>query len=392
MKKRVGIFLIICLLLITGCSTKKEKLVLATEASFPPFEYYENGKIVGVDIDIAKEIANALDMELEIKDVYFDSIINEVKTQKSDLGAAGISYTEERANEVDFSINYTESKQVVIVRNDSFITNPKDLFSERIAVQLGSVGDSYVTNNLPYATVVREKKFLAAIEDLKDYKVDCVVMDEVPAKELIGSNMTILEDALVTDYYGIIVKKGNSELLSKINEVIRNLKENGKIEEFILVHTGLKDKEELEPVSNIEIINKFYYSVIYDARYKYILEGLGNTLLIAIGAVILGIIIGTFLAIIRNIYDSRRKLKILNLLAKTYITVIRGTPVILQLMIIYYVIFKTTNVNIVLIGILAFGINSGAYVAEIIRAGINSVPIGQKEAGYALGLHYGQVM
>ena len=76
MKKRVGIFLIICLLLITGCSTKKEKLVLATEASFPPFEYYENGKIVGVDIDIAKEIANALDMELEIKDVYFDSIIS----------------------------------------------------------------------------------------------------------------------------------------------------------------------------------------------------------------------------------------------------------------------------------------------------------------------------
>ena len=154
---------------------------------------------------------------------------------------------------------------------------------------------------------------------------------------------------------------------------------------------NLKEKE-VEEISNIAIINKFYYSVIYDGRYKFILEGLGNTLLIAIGAVVLGVIIGTLIALIRNIYDSRNKLKVLNFLAKTYTTVIRGTPSILQLMIIYYVIFKSTNVNIVIVGILAFGINSGAYVAEIIRAGINSVPKGQKEAGYALGLHYGQVM
>ena len=391
MKKKIIVFLILCLFLITGCNTKKEKLVLATEASFPPFEYYNDNRITGVDIDIAKEIARAMDMEIEIKDVYFDSIINEVKTDKSDIGAAGISYTEERAKEVDFSIDYMESKQIVIVKNDSYLTDPKMITNERIAVQLGTVADDYVTNNLPNVTIVREKKFLAAIQDLQDNKVDCVVMDEVPAKELIKDGMRILDEALVVDHYGMIVRKGNKDLLNKVNEVITMLKESGKIDELMLIHTGLKEKEN-EEISSIPLINKFYYSVIYDARYKFILEGLGNTLLIAIGAVILGVLIGTSIAIIRNIHDSKNKLKILNWIAKTYTTVIRGTPAILQLMIIYYVIFKSASINIVLVGILAFGINSGAYVAEIIRAGINSVPNGQKEAGFALGLHYGQVM
>ena len=392
MKRRVVYLLIICLLLITGCNTKKEKLVLATEAGFPPYEYYDDGRIVGIDIEIANEIARSLDMDLEIKDVYFDSIISEIKTEKSDIGIAGISYTAERAKEVDFSDNYMESRQIIIVRSDSYITGPNDLTNERIAVQLGSVADSYISENLPNITLVREKKFLAAIEDLKDYKVDCVVMDEIPAKELIADNMKILPEALVTDYYGIIVKKGNTELLEKVNEVIKVLKESGKIDEFMLIHTGLKEKQGDINISNIDIVNKFYYSVIYDGRYKFILEGLKNTLLIALGAVCLGIIIGTILAVTRNIHDSTGKLKLLNTLAKTYVTVIRGTPAILQLMIIYYVIFKTSDTNIILIGILAFGINSGAYVAEIIRAGINSVPTGQKEAGFALGLHYGQVM
>lgn len=392
MKNKIIGLLIVCFFIITGCGTKKEKLVLATEASFPPFEYYEDGKITGVDIDIVKEIARAMDMEIEIKDVYFDSIISEVKSEKSDIGAAVISYTEERSREVDFSIDYMESRQIVIVKNDSYLTDPKMITNERVAVQLGTVADDYVTNNLPWVTIVREKKFLAAIQDLEDNKVDCVVMDEIPAKELIKDGMRILDEALVVDHYGMIVKKGNKDLLNKVNEVITTLKESGKIDELVLIHSGLKEKEAEKEISSIPLINKFYYSVIYDARYRFILEGLGNTLLIAIGAVILGVLIGTTIAIIRNIHDSKNKLKILNLFAKVYTTVIRGTPSILQLMIIYYVIFKSASVNIVVVGILAFGINSGAYVAEIIRAGINSVPTGQKEAGFALGLRYGQVM
>lgn len=138
--------------------------------------------------------------------------------------------------------------------------------------------------------------------------------------------------------------------------------------------------------------DSLYYSLIYDNRYEYIIEGLFNTILISIFAVMIGIIIGIIIALVRNYNEQTGKLKLLNFISKTYVNIIRGTPVILQLMIIYYVIFKSVDINIVVVGILAFGINSGAYVAEIIRAGIKSIDKGQSEAGYSLGLKYNQVM
>lgn len=141
-----------------------------------------------------------------------------------------------------------------------------------------------------------------------------------------------------------------------------------------------------------KILESFYYSFLYDRRYLYILEGLKNTLIIALFAVLIGIIIGTIIAITRNYHENTGKLKVLNFLGKTYVNIIRGTPVILQLMIIYYVIFKTSDISILIVGIIAFGINSGAYVAEIIRAGIDSVSKDQLEGGLALGLNYGKCM
>ena len=142
----------------------------------------------------------------------------------------------------------------------------------------------------------------------------------------------------------------------------------------------------------LSIGESFYYSVIYDNRYKFILEGLFHTVLIAALAVIIGVVIGVVIALIRNYYEMSGKLKVLNKLSTWYVDIIRGTPVVLQLMIIYYVIFKSVDISTVVVGVLAFGINSGAYVSEIIRSGIRSVPIGQSEAGYALGLEYYQVM
>ena len=140
------------------------------------------------------------------------------------------------------------------------------------------------------------------------------------------------------------------------------------------------------------IWESFYNTVIYDNRYMYILEGLLNTIIIAFFAVILGIVIGVLVSIVRNYHDNSGKLKLLNMLGKIYVNVIRGTPVVLQLMIIYYVIFKSVDISIVLVGVLAFGINSGAYVSEIIRAGIESIDKGQMEAGYSLGLSYSKTM
>ena len=236
MKKVV--VMIFLILFLDGCGKDDDKLVMVTEAGFAPYEYYENGEIVGVDIDIAKEIAKYLGKELVVKDVAFDSIINEVKTGKADFGAAGISYNEERAKQVDFTINYSTSKQIVVVKEDNIKININDLDNLKIAVQLGSVGDTYVTKNYPNAEIVRQKKYLAAIQDLLKNKVDCVVMDELPAKEILKNNagLKILNQELFSDTYGMVVKKGNKELLDAINKVLEDLVEEGKINEFIINH------------------------------------------------------------------------------------------------------------------------------------------------------------
>ena len=234
------IVLLCMIMLVAGCGKKDDsKLIMVTEAGFAPYEYYSNGEIVGVDVDIAKEIAASMGKELVIKDIAFDSIINEVKTGKADFGAAGISYNEERAKSVDFTINYSTSKQVVIVKNDSGITNIGDINGKKIAVQLGSIADTYVSSTYIDASVVRQKKYLAAIEDLNTGKVDCVVMDLLPAEQILKTNsgLKILDGALVEDSYGMIVKKGNKELLNNINRVLEKLKNEGKIDEYIIKHT-----------------------------------------------------------------------------------------------------------------------------------------------------------
>lgn len=231
--------LVMSILLLTGCKRDDNKLILATEAGFAPYEYYQDGEIVGVDIDIAREIALSLGKELVIKDVSFDFIINEIKSGKSDIGAAGMSITKERLEEVDFSVEYAVSNQVVIVPMDSKITSIDQISSQRIAVQLGTVADSYVNENYKDATVIRQKKYLSMVEDLKAGKVDLIIMDLLPASEIVKSNdgLKILDEYLFTDKYGMAIKKGNKELLDKVNDVLTRLMSEGKIEEYTIKHT-----------------------------------------------------------------------------------------------------------------------------------------------------------
>ena len=238
MKKIVKLLIILFSLSLVGCGKKEEEIVMVTEAGFAPYEYYENGEIVGVDIDIAKQIAKELGKKLVIKDVSFDSIINEVNSGKADFGAAGISYSDERAKEVDFSINYATSRQVVIVKENSDISID-NMNGKKIAVQLGSIADTYVSENYLDAEIVRQKKYLAAIQDLKDDKVDLVVMDELPAKEILANNsgLKIIPGELTSDSYGMIVKKDNEELLEVINRVLDRLVNDGTIDSYIIEHT-----------------------------------------------------------------------------------------------------------------------------------------------------------
>ena len=212
---------------------------MVTEAGFAPYEYYENDEIVGVDIEIAKEIANYMGKKLVVKDVYFDSIINELNSGKADMALAGMSITEERLEEVDFSYEYIKSRQVVIVRDGSNINDIKDIYNKKVAVQLGSVADQYFSDKYPNTSLVRQKKYLSMMEDLKANKVHLIVMDELPAKEIVRANngLKIIDGYVFEDSYGIAVKKGNSELLKAINVVLERLISEGKIDEYVLRFT-----------------------------------------------------------------------------------------------------------------------------------------------------------
>ena len=236
----VTTLVILCITFFTsGCGKNENELVLVTEAGFAPYEYYENGKIVGVDIDIANEIAKELGKKLVVKDVSFDFVINEVKSGKADFAAAGISITEERQKEVDFTIEYATSNQVVVVKKGSNIKTFDDIKNKKIAVQLGTVADLYAEKNYKDAKIIAHKKYLSAVEDVKTGKADCIIMDELPAKAIISENdnLMLLDGILFQDKYGMIVKKGNDELKSDINRVLERMMKDGAIEDLILKHS-----------------------------------------------------------------------------------------------------------------------------------------------------------
>lgn len=232
---------------LTACGGgDKAELVMATEAGFAPYEYYEGQEIVGVDVDIAKEIAKDLDKELVIKDIAFDAIINEVKTGKADFGAAGMTITEERKEEVDFTIEYAVSEQVVLVKKGSTkLSTPQDiekLAGLKVGVQLSTTADLVLsdTEAYPNLTLTQQKKYLALVEDLKNDKIDCIVMDSNPASEIVKANadVVMLDGSLFQDKYGMIVQKGNKELLDAMNKTLQRLVDEGKIVDYTLNHTA----------------------------------------------------------------------------------------------------------------------------------------------------------
>lgn len=239
-KKILSICLVFILtLILSGCGKGKNEIIMVTEAGFAPYEYYENGEIVGVDVAIAKEIAKELGKKLVVKNVDFDSIVSELKSGKSDFAAAGMSITEERKKQVDFTIEYVTSNQVVVVKKDSSLNDITQLDGKRIAVQQGTVGDSYVTDNYKNSEINRQKKFLVAAEAVKNNKADCIVMDQIPAQQLVSQNpeLKILDGILFKDSYGMAVKKGNTELLDTMNTVLQRLIDEGKIEEYIIEYS-----------------------------------------------------------------------------------------------------------------------------------------------------------
>ena len=212
------------------------KLIMATNAEFPPYEYHDGDAVVGIDAEIAKAIADELGMELEIEDIAFDSIIPEIVSGKADMGLAGMTVTEDRMQSVDFSDTYAKASQKIIVTEDSEIASPDDLKGVIVGVQLGTTGDIYVSDlEADGTTVERYSKGFEAVQALSQGKIDAVVIDGEPAKTFVAETegLKILEESFTDEEYAIAVKKGNTELLEKINGALKTLKDNGTLDEIV---------------------------------------------------------------------------------------------------------------------------------------------------------------
>lgn len=210
-------------------------LVMATNATFPPYEYYDGDEIVGIDVEIAEAIAEELGMTLEIEDMDFNSIITAVQSGKADIGAAGMTVTEERLKNVIFSESYATGVQVIIVPEDSDIASPDDLEGKMIGVQEATTGYIYCIDDYGEDNVTAYTSGANAVEALKTGKVDCVIIDNEPAKAFVEANegIKILSTEYVTENYAIAIAKDNEELLEQVNTAMEKLKEDGTLQAII---------------------------------------------------------------------------------------------------------------------------------------------------------------
>ena len=238
MKKLIAVLMTVCLL-AGAASALADTLIMGTNASFPPYEYYEDGKVVGIDAEIAAAIAEKLGMDLEIQDMEFKAIIPAVTEGKINIGMAGMTVTPERLQSVNFSITYAVGIQAIIVKEGSPIASVDDLYAEgaawKIGVQDSTTGDIYCTDDFGEERVSKFPVGADAVEALKTGKVDCVIIDNEPAKAYVAANegLVILDSKYAEEDYAIAVSLDNPELLEKINNALQELIDEGTVAKIV---------------------------------------------------------------------------------------------------------------------------------------------------------------
>ena len=211
-------------------------LRMGTNATFPPYESVDdNNNVVGIDADIAAAVAEKLGMQLEITNMEFDSLIPALNADQIDIIFAGMTITEERKESVDFSDSYATGIQSIIVPENSDIASPDDLAGKKVGVQTGTTGDIYCTDDLGEECVQRFENGVVATQALVNGQIDAVVIDNEPAKAYVAANegLKIVETAYAVEDYAAAINKGNTELMDKVNGALKELKDEGKLDEII---------------------------------------------------------------------------------------------------------------------------------------------------------------
>ena len=246
MKKLFAVLLSAMLLAMAACGEQSQTpddtqepavLHMATEGTFPPYEYYDNGQLVGIDIEVAGAIAEKLGMKLETTDIAFDSIIPGVQAGKYDIGMAGVTVSEERLQQVNFSDSYATGVQVVIVKEGGKVQSLDDMADAIIGTQSGTTGFIYASSDFGDDHVKSFTKTTDAVEALKNGQVDCVLLDNAPAEALVDANpdagLSILETAYTVEDYAIAINKENTDLQAKINAALAELVADGTLQSII---------------------------------------------------------------------------------------------------------------------------------------------------------------
>lgn len=362
---------------------ERGELRVGLSADYAPmeFEHTVNGKTeyAGVDIDLAKKIAKDNNLKLKIVNMSFDSLLGALKTGKIDIIISGMTSTPERKKQVDFSDSYMMTKNIMLVKKDKVneYKDIKDFNNKKVGAQKGTEQEKIAQTEIENASITSLSRLPDVILALKSGKVEGAVVEKPVAEAYLKqnpklgiSNVKFNEEEKDTV---IAVPKDSPKLLSQINKTIKEVKDKGLIDKYMTNAANAMNDDS-------GFISK--YGSLF-------LKGIKITILISLIGVALGSILGAFVALMKL-----SKIKIISWIASIYIEILRGTPMLVQVFIVFFGITAALGLDIsaLVCGTIALVINSSAYIAEIIRAGINAVDKGQMEAARSLGLNYRQTM
>jgi len=398
-----GLFALLGLVLAIGLSvipafsqTPPNPFRVATEATFPPFEFQQGGQLTGFDIDLMRAIGKEADLNIDFRNLPFDGIIPALQARTVEAAISGMTITAERAQAISFSRPYFRAGLAIAVREDNrTIKNFEDLKGKRIAVQIGTTGALEATK-IPGATVSQFDSAALALQELINGRVEAVVNDKpvtlYAIKQAGLRGVKVVGELLTEEFYGIALPK-NSPYLQLINDALGRVIESGQYDAIFRQWFGEKPPElplVAPALKNLQE-SSFNWGELF---YNLIFKGVPWTILLTVLSFLFGLIGGTLVAI--ALISPYKWLKII---CRIYVDFFRGTPMLVQLFLIYFGLpglFREIGLNIDLdrlpAALFALSLNVAAYLAEIMRGGIQSIDNGQWEACSSLGMSPMQTM
>jgi His/Glu/Gln/Arg/opine family amino acid ABC transporter permease subunit len=380
----------------------KEELVMITSPDYPPYEFYDtqggDRKIVGFDIDIANAIAKELGFKLKIQESDFNGLIPALQAGRADFVMAGMTPTPERRQNLDFSTIYYEAKDTIVALKGSKLLKPEDLKGKTVGVQLGTIQEQNakkIAEKNPMQ-LKQLNKVPDIIQEIKARRIDAAIVEDTVAKGFIQSNSELEFNEIASEEQSgsaIAFPKG-SKLVALFNPVLAKMKDSGELD-ALAKQWFSKNIPPADAPADVTATPEKKGGLNIDFRrlsfddYLFILKGIPTTLLFTLCSVFLGLFAATGLSLLKI-----SRLKPLQWFANAYTSIFRGTPLLLQLSLIYYAIPQLIGFDITPLqaGVATFTLNSGAYMSETIRAGIQAVDRGQSEASMSLGVPYSMMM